>query len=80
MGMIMIASLGGNYDQAESKARDPNMTTVNNPLFTGRPSAEEMMVQRNMKVLREDACMKSCPVHGAIYEGITSMRYPNGGE
>lgn len=80
MGMIIMTSLDDSYSQAESKARDPNMTTANNPLFTGRPSAEDMMFEQNMKTLRKDACMKSCPVHGAIYEGITSMRYPNGGE
>lgn len=80
MGMIMVMSGPDEYDKAMSKARDPNMTTVNNPLFTGRPSAEDLLVQRNMETLREDACRKKCPVHGAVYEGITSMRYPNGGE
>lgn len=79
MGIFAI-SLDDSYDKAVAKARDPNMTTANNPLFTGRPSAEDMLVQRNMKILREDARRKECPVHGAIYEGITSMRYPNGGD
>lgn len=60
---------------ARSKARDPRMTTENNPLFEGRASAEDIIERRNMARLRRDAALKSCPVNGHVYEAFMGTRY-----
>ena len=74
MGMLYIMS-DGSYDRAYEKAKDPKMTTENNPLFQGRKSVEDVIAHKNMDRLEADACMRSCPVHGAVYEGFMSTRF-----
>lgn len=75
MGLMIMMGMGGDYDKAMSKAKDPKMTTENNPLFTGRKTAEDMIVKKNMQRLEDDACKRTCPVHGAVYEGFMSTRF-----
>ena len=72
---LMIIGPSDEYDKALSKARDPKMTTENNPLFTGRKTAEDMIARKNMQRLEDDACRRTCPVHGAVYEGFMSTRF-----
>lgn len=73
--MMLFMSDFSSYEAAEKKAADPNMTTENNPLFEGRPSAEDIIRDRNMKRLMCDAKLKSCPVNGRVYEAMMGMRY-----
>ena len=74
--MMLIMSSGfGSFEAAEKKAADPNMTTENNPLFGGRPSAEDIVRDRNMERLMRDAKLKSCPVNGRVYEAMMGTRY-----
>lgn len=75
MGLMIMMGMGGDYDKAMSKAKDPKMTTENNPLFTGRKTVEDMIVKKNMQRLEDDACKRTCPVHGAVYEGFMSTRF-----
>lgn len=75
MGLMMIIGPSDEYDKALSKAKDPKMTTENNPLFTGRKTAEDMIARKNMQRLEDDACRRTCPVHGAVYEGFMSTRF-----
>lgn len=75
MGLMLIMGPTDEYDKAASKAKDPKMTTENNPLFTGRKTAEDMIARKNMQRLEDDACRRSCPVHGAVYEGFMSTRF-----
>lgn len=75
MGMIVMMGMDDGFDKAMSKAKDPKMTTENNPLFHGRKTTEDLIAKKNMQRLEEDACMKSCPVHGAVYEGFMSTRF-----
>lgn len=73
--MFLFFDDDGSMAAAERKARDPNMTTENNPLFKGRPSSEDIIEERNMKRLVCDAKRKSCPVNGHVYEAFMSTRY-----
>lgn len=66
---------GGSDGEVSRKVKDPKMTTENNPLFTGRPTAEDMIARRNMKRLVKDAAMKECPYNGHVYEAMMSTRY-----
>lgn len=75
MGLMMIIGPSDEYDKALSKAKDPKMTTESNPLFTGRKTAEDMIARKNMQRLEDDACRRTCPVHGAVYEGFMSTRF-----
>lgn len=75
MGMC-ISLFSDSYDKAEKKAKSKDFSTKDNPLFEGRPSAEELRVTRNMRALKEDAYRKSCPFNGHVYEGFMSVRYP----
>lgn len=75
MGLMIMMGMGGDYDKAMSKAKDPKMTTENNPLFTGRKTVEDMIANKNMQRLEDDACRRTCPVHGAVYEGFMSTRF-----
>lgn len=75
MGLMIMMGMGGDFDKAMSKAKDPKMTTENNPLFTGRKTVEDMIAKKNMQRLEDDACKRTCPVHGAVYEGFMSTRF-----
>jgi len=54
----------------------PNMLLTNNPLSR---DPKEMIRERNMERLREDARLRGCPWNGHVYAGIMGMRY-NGGD
>lgn len=75
MGMIMVLSGPDEYDKAMAKAKDPKMTTESNPLFRGRKTAEDLIAKKNMQRLEDDAARRTCPVHGAVYEGFMSTRF-----
>lgn len=75
MGLMIMMGMDDSYDKALSKAKDPKMTTESNPLFTGRKTAEDMIARKNMQRLEDDACRRTCPVHGAVYEGFMSTRF-----
>lgn len=76
MGSIMVMR-GCMYSPGEAlaKAKDPKMTTKDNPLFSGRMTSEDLIAEKNMERLAEDAARKTCPVHGAVYEGFMSTRF-----
>ena len=75
MGLMIMMGMDNGYDKALSKAKDPKMTTENNPLFTGRKTVEDMIAEKNMQRLEDDACRRTCPVHGTVYEGFMSTRF-----
>ena len=62
MGSIMVMR-GCMYSPGEAlaKARDPKMTTKDNPLFSGRMTSEDLIAEKNME--------------GAVYEGFMSTRF-----
>lgn len=72
-GVLLIDS---SYDRALQKARNPRMTTNDNP-FAMRSAddyVQQQVVDRNMRTLRADADARS-GVHGRAYEAIMGTRF-----
>lgn len=75
---MMVIGPSGDFEAAERKAHDPNMTVNGNPLRRDvDPTA--CMVDKNMDALMDDARRWNDQRSGMAYRAIRGMTY-NGGE
>ena len=67
-------------DRAPGKdLSNPAMTLENNPLAEDATVMQRRAIEdRNMRRLRIDAKLRSCPVNGNVYAGIMDTRYKGG--
>ena len=77
-GMVIVSGGSSDFEAAERKARDPNMSVNGNPLRKDVDPAA-CMVNKNMDALMEDARRWNDQRSGVAYRAIRSMTY-NGGE
>lgn len=72
MEIFSCSICGGMVD--DKKISDPKMTLQKNPL--AHPyDATEPLKEYNMRRLRQDARLRSCPVRGAAYSSIMDTRF-----